>query len=319
MSLPTQHALTVPEAGGGQRIDLFVKDALKLSRAAVKALFDDGRVRVKGRIVKKGVMVEPGQVVEVELPSLEKGAVADASIALEVLHEDASLVFVNKPSHMPSHPLRPGEVGTVANALIARYPEVAAASEDSREGGLCHRLDVETSGVLLAARTKEAWQKMREAFSRHGDVDKRYWAAVSGPMADEGEIDLPLRHHPRHDDRVEPAAEGGEGAREAKSEFKVLARAGEYSLVEMRIFTGVLHQVRAHLAAIGAPLLGDELYGGRSVEGLDRFFLHARSLAVKHPVNGETVTVQAPLPEELSQVAERLGLGAGLLPPAAAS
>lgn len=308
MSGSTKHAVTVTDAFAGQRIDLVVKDGLKLSRAVVKSLFDEGKVRIKGRIMKKGVMVEAGQVIDVELPSMEKAAVADSSITLDVLHEDAALVFVNKPAHMPSHPLRPGEVGTVANALISRYPEVAAASEDSREGGLCHRLDVETSGVLLAARSREAWQKMREAFSRHGDVDKRYWAAVSGPLADSGEIDLPLRHHPRHDDRVEPAAEGGDGAREARSEFRVLVRSGELSLVEVRIFTGVLHQVRAHMAAIGAPLLGDALYGGRAIDGLDRFFLHAQSLAVKHPDSGETATVQAPLPSELAEVAARLGL-----------
>lgn len=304
----SKHSLTVPESAAGQRIDLFVKDALSLSRATVKSLFDEGRVRVKGRIVKKGVAVDAGQVVDVEVPTQQKAAVADASIELEVLHEDDALIFVNKPAQMPSHPLRPGETGTVANALIARYPEVATASEDSREGGLCHRLDVETSGVLLAARTREAWRAMREAFSARGDVDKRYWAAVSGPIADDGEIDLPLRHHARHADRVEPAAFGGDGAREAVSEFRVLSRSGEYSFVEVRIFTGVLHQVRAHLAAIGAPLLGDALYGGRHVEGLGRFFLHARSLCVKHPVTGKPVAVTAPLPADLIASARSVGL-----------
>ena len=125
----------------------------------------------------------------------------------------------------------------MANALVARYPECAQASEDAREGGLCHRLDIETSGVMLAARTREAWTAVREAFGGR-EVDKRYWALVTGPLADEGEIDVPLRHHPRHPDRVEPALEGEEGAREAHSEFRVLGRSGEYSLVEVRISHG---------------------------------------------------------------------------------
>ena len=134
---------------------------------------------------------------------------------------------------------------------------------------------------------------MREAFGGR-EVDKRYWALVTGPLADEGDR-LPLRHQ-RHPDRVEPALEG-ESAREAHSEFRVLERAGEYSLVEVRISTGVLHQVRAHLAAVGAPLVGDTLYGGREEPGLGRFFLHARALGLTHPVTKQRVRVESPLPE----------------------
>lgn len=302
--------LVVPADAASKRVDLFVKDALGLSRATVKQLFDDGKVRVNGRVAKKGGAVESGQTVRVEVTTEDRTAVADSSFALEVLHEDAQLLFVNKPAHRPSHPLKPGETGTVANALVARYPECAQASEDPREGGLCHRLDVETSGVLLAARDRESWKKMREAFSARDQVDKRYWALVTGPLADEGEIDLPLRHHPRHADRVEPAADEGPDAREAYSEFKVLGRAGEHSLVEVRIKTGVLHQVRAHLAAIGAPLVGDELYGGKPWPGLTRFFLHARALGVRHPVTGEALNVTAPLPEELRSVLSALQIDA---------
>ncbi|MFL5318449.1 MAG: RluA family pseudouridine synthase [Myxococcaceae bacterium] len=294
--------LVVAADQAGKRVDLFVKDALSLSRAVVKQLFDDGKVRVNGRIAKKGSSVESGQNVRVEVETHERTATPDTSFQLEVLHEDDDLLFVNKPAHRPSHPLKPGETGTVANAIVAMRPECGQAAEDPREGGLCHRLDVETSGVLLAAKNRAAWDAMRKAFSERGGVDKRYWALVTGPIADDGEIELPLRHHARHSDRVEPAAEGGPGAREAYSEFKVLAREGERSLVEVRIHTGVLHQVRAHLAAIGAPLVGDALYGGKEWPGLTRFFLHARSLEVTHPVSGQRVKVEAPLPDELKRV-----------------
>lgn len=307
MSTETRE-LTVPPEAAGTRVDLFVKEALSLSRAVVKQLFDDGKVRVNGRIAKKGVSVEAGQSVRVEVTTEDRTAAPDTSFTVPVLHEDAELLFVDKPAHRPSHPLKAGETGTVANAIVAMHPECAQASEDPREGGLCHRLDVETSGVLLAARTRQAWDAMRAAFSERGGVDKRYWALVTGPIADEGEIELPLRHHARHADRVEPAAEGGAGARDAYSEFRVLGREGERSLVEVKIHTGVLHQVRAHMAAIGAPLVGDALYGGKAWPGLTRFFLHARSLQVTHPVSGTPIRVEAPLPDELVKVLAEAGI-----------
>ena len=206
------------------------------------------------------------------------------------------------------HPLKPNETGTVANALVARYPECADAGADPREAGLCQRLDLETSGVLLAARDRPSWDSMREAISE-GDADKRYLALTAGPLADEGEIELKLVHAGDH---VRPSLDEG---REAKSAFRVLARAGELSLVEVRIFTGVLHQVRAHLAAVGAPIVGDALYGGRPEPGLSRFWLHASSLAVTHPKTKQRLKVTSPLPPELQAVlsahAIRLPAGEG--------
>ncbi len=293
------HELKVEPASQGKRLDLFVGEALSLSRARVKELFELDAVRVEGRRARKGQMVEAGQTVTVKEPEVRSSAAApEQGAALTVLHEDPALLFLDKPAGVPSHPLKPGEQGTVANALVARYPECALASEDSREGGLCHRLDIGTSGVLLAARSRTAWTAVRALFSERR-VDKRYWALVTGPLVGRGEIDLPLRHHPRHPDRVEPASDGGPDAREAVSLFEVLARSGEYALVEVQILTGVLHQVRAHLAAIGAPLVGDELYGGRPEQGLNRFFLHARTLALPHPETGERLQVESPLPPEL--------------------
>ncbi|MDC0714935.1 RluA family pseudouridine synthase [Stigmatella sp. ncwal1] len=301
------HTLTVEPTKAGQRIDLFVGEALGLSRAKLKRLFEEGAVRVDGRPAKKGLLVSAGQHILVKWEEETREAVPDTDFPLVVLHEDAALVVVDKPAGRPSHPLRAGETGTVANALVARYPECAQASEDSREGGLCHRLDIETSGVLLAARTREAWQRMRTAFGGR-EVDKHYVALVTGPLADEGEIEIPLRHHPRHPDRVEPALPGEEGAREAHSLFQVQARSGDFSLVEVRILTGVLHQVRAHLAGIGAPLVGDSLYGGREESGLSRFFLHARALGFTHPESGQKIQVESPLPQELAEVLRKHGL-----------
>ena len=302
-----KHAIEVSPAAAGRRLDLAVGEALGLSRAQVKALFESGAVRVRGRRPRKGERAEAGMVVEVEVPEEAPALVAQPELALRVLHEDAHLVAVDKAPGMPSHPLRPGETGTVANALVARYPECAAAGEDPREGGLVHRLDLETSGVLLAARDRATWDAVRALFTTRA-VDKRYWALTAGPIAEQGVIDLPLRH--RGEARMEPAADGGEPGREAVTEVRVLARQGDLALVEVRILTGVQHQIRAHLAAIGAPVMGDALYGGRPCPGLPRIFLHAHALGLVHPASGETLRVESPLPVDLRDALARVGLAA---------
>ncbi len=304
-----KHVLTIEASDAGARIDRLVGARLSLSRATLKDLFERHAVRVNGRWAKKGDTLEPGQVVEVDHEEVPRGVQADASLGLTVLYEDAALVFVDKPAKVPCHPLKPNESGTVANALVARYPELATVGEDPREGGLCHRLDVETSGVLLAARTREAHQAMRAAFGREGEIDKRYLALVSGPLSDEGVIELALAHAGDH---VRPAT-SAEG-RPARSEFKVLARRGPFALVEVHLVTGVLHQVRAHLAAIGAPIVGDALYDGPPEEGLSRFFLHAASLEVTHPETNRRLSVRSPLPAELSAVLDRRIPGASTTP-----
>jgi 23S rRNA pseudouridine1911/1915/1917 synthase len=297
--------LQLPAAATGRRLDVVVGEVLGLSRARVKSLFEAGAVRVDGRRPSKGDRATGGARVEVELAEEAPALVPEPNLALTLLYQDDWLLAVDKPAGMPSHPLKPGETGTAANALVARFPEVASAGEDAREGGLVHRLDIETSGVLLAARDRETWEAVRSLFQERA-VDKRYWALVAGPIGDEGSIELPLRH--KGEARVEPALDGGEPGRDALSHFRVLARAGELTLVEVRILTGVLHQVRAHLAAIGAPVVGDALYGGRPLPGLRRFFLHARALGLAHPKNESAFHAESPLPEELASVLSENGL-----------
>jgi len=306
--------LIVPEASGGARLDHFLRDALHLSRSRLSRIFQAGGITVDGRPAKKGQPVLPGQ--RVALASLPAAVTleADPEMPLRLLHLDEDLIAVDKPAGAPSHPLRPQERGTVANALVARFPECAQASPDSREGGLCHRLDIGTSGVLLAARSRSAWDRVRSSFARQ-EVDKRYWALVTGPLPDEGEIDLPLRHRPGHPDRVEPSAPGDAAARAARSSFQVLGRAGEFALVEVRIHTGVLHQVRAHLAALGCPVVGDPLYGGRDKPELGRFFLHAHSIELKHPSLGSSLRVVSPLPRDLADCLRGMDLSSPITPP----
>lgn len=296
-----KHVLVVEAGDAGERIDRFVGKKLTLSRSRLKALFDAQGVRINGRKAKKGDDVLAGQTVEVEHDDSPTDAVADASFELRVLHEDDALVFVDKPAGVPSQPLEARETGTIANALIARFPEMAGVGDDKREAGLCHRLDVETSGVLLAAKTRNAWEIMRKAFGAEREVTKRYVALVHGPIADEGVIEVPLEHAGDH---VRPTLSSAETGRPAITEFTVRARKGAFALVDVKLVTGVLHQVRAHLAAIGAPIVGDTLYDGPKEPGLTRFFLHAASLGVTHPVTHRELVVESPLPADLVAVLE---------------
>jgi 23S rRNA pseudouridine1911/1915/1917 synthase len=299
--------IEIPAERAGRRADAVVGEALGLSRRKLKELFEQGKVRLGKKPVRKGDTVEAGQRIQIAVDEPLPTLVAEPDAPLVVLHADEAFVFLDKPSGMPSHPLASGEIGTLANALVARYPECAGASPDAREGGLCHRLDVETSGVVLAARTPHAWQAARRSFQQR-EVGKYYLALVAGPIADEGEVAVPLRHDPKHPNRVEAAPEDPK-ARKAQTLFRVLARSGSYSLVQAQIITGVLHQVRAHLAAIGAPVVGDRLYEGPSLTGLDRFFLHARALSIRHPVEGKQLTVSSPLPSDLTKALQTANFG----------
>jgi 23S rRNA pseudouridine1911/1915/1917 synthase len=281
-------------------------------------------VRVDGRLARKaGLLVAAGQRValaasaSVEDPR-RTPPWPQPELPLIVLHEDADVVVVNKPAGWPSHPLRPGERGTLASALVARYPECISASPDAREGGLCQRLDLYTSGAIVAARNAPAWQAMREAL-RAGRVEKEYLALCVGtPAEDTLEVSLPLLPAPgpdRHRRLVVATAPEQiyhPEALDAQTRFSVLQRGARYTLICARTQTGRRHQVRAHLAYLGLPLVGDTLYGAPPPEpdALPGYFLHAWWLSF--PGKKAPVAVTAPLPPER---AEWL-LAQGLLVPA---
>jgi 23S rRNA pseudouridine1911/1915/1917 synthase len=294
---------------GTVRLDRFLADAAGLSRARIKEAFERGEVRVDGRRARKGDRAAAGSEVTAELPDETSEPVADDTKRLVVLFEDVDLIVVNKPAGMPSHPLENGERGTLGNALVGRNPECAAAGHDPRECGLVHRLDTETSGVLMAAKRPETYAALRRAFGAR-EVEKRYLALVGGAPGEGGEIDLPLAHDPRSARRMTACATEEEAtrlkARPAVTRYRVLERTGDLALLEVDISTGVMHQIRVHLSAIGAPVAGDALYGGPLVPGLSRQFLHAARIAFRHPTHGEKVTVEAPLPDELRLVLEKL-------------
>jgi 23S rRNA pseudouridine1911/1915/1917 synthase len=304
--------MQVEPSEAGMRVDHWLVAHLEgMSRSRVRALTGDGQVRLNGRRARKGDRVGAGDIIEVrELPPPAGWAAEpDPSLPLTLLHEDARVVVVDKAAGVPSHPLRFQEMGTVAQALVARFPEMASVGYSPREPGLLHRLDTQTSGVLVAARDAEAFDALRASL-REGRFDKRYQALCVGRLGAPQLIDWPISADRGDPTRVRVCRDAGEAARlrARPAETEVLeARVleelagGPFTLVTVRALMARRHQVRAHLAALGHPLVGDVPYGGPALPGLDRHFLHASFITFPHPDGGE-VRVTSPLPEDLASL-----------------
>lgn len=298
----------VPEGAAADRLDKAVAKLFSVSRGRAMDWIAEGRVRVDGKRAPKGAPAGPGARITVTLPPPDQ-PVPEPDLAIRIIHADASVVVADKPAGMPSHPLKPGEKGTAANALVGRFPELSQVGPQLREGGLVHRLDTDTSGVLLAARTNAAHAMLRAQFAAR-TVEKGYLALVTGEIHAGGEIALPLFHDPRDPRRMLAASDADyaeeHGARPALTRFAPVERKGQFTLLDVEIATGVMHQIRAHLSFIGHPLAGDELYGGPALAGLDRHFLHAARLGFAHP-DGSRTRYESPLPQELREAWQSLG------------
>ena len=309
--------VSIPPDAAGQRIDHVVAAALPgLSVSAARRLVQAGAVRIDGRRPRKGAKLgagETGATLEIDDGALEaaqgQGAARlpiapDPGVALAVLHEDPALVAVAKPAGVPSHPLAPGQRGTAANAIVARWPECADASPDPREGGLVHRLDTGTSGVLIAARTARAWTDLRAALTEDA-CEKTYLAEVLGAPPDAGVETAPIGRVGRRRGQVRVG--GGRQPMPAETAWQAIERREETTLVRVTLSAGRHHQVRAHLAAAGWPIVGDRRYGGGRIEPSAEpehgdeseaaMHLHAASVRFRHPVSGETILIEAPPPD----------------------
>jgi 23S rRNA pseudouridine1911/1915/1917 synthase len=304
-------------AGEGGRLDrVLVARFPGVGRRRWAALFADGAVAVDGARARKGDRVAAGARVTLrEEPAVGEALapIPEPELALDVLHADAHLVALAKPAGQPSHPLRPGETGTAANALVARFPECAGAGRDPREAGLVHRLDRCTSGVLVAARNREAWDAVHRAFAA-GEVEKHYLALVAG-AAGRGACDAPLRQAGR---RALLAQHGHRGALAASTSWHPIGEGPGVTLLAVEAATGRMHQVRAHLAGCGAPLVGDSLYGGPAEIAVDGEtvavpfpFLHAARITLPGRDRGERLTIAAPLAAERAALLARLGIAVG--------
>lgn len=295
-------AFVVDEEGEGSRLDAFVARRAGLSVREAARLCAEGRVLVDGRRAEKGRTLDVGARVEVQRAATG-WLVPQRAPSLAVVYEDDDVVVIDKPASIATHPLARGEGGTAADAVAARFPEVASASAHPREGGACHRLDTGTSGLIAFARSREAWEELRRAFLE-GRVGRSYLAVVEGRLAGDFVIDTPIAHHPGDKRRMVVVTEEGErirgSPRPARSVVRLVTASERASLVVVEAHGGRRHQVRVHLASAGHPLVGDVLYGGSALES-GRHLLHAALLALP----GRAALVAAPPPDFLRAAEER--------------
>lgn len=288
--------MEVDALGAGRRLDVIVSELAGLSRARAGALVGAGVVRVDGRVERKSYRVAAGDVVEIEEPS---PVAAAPPSGVEVVYEDEHLLVANKPPGVVVHAAAGVRGGTLVDALIASGRPLAPAAGPDRPG-IVHRLDRDVSGLLVVAKTDDAYDGLSTAM-RNREVERRYVALVQGsPDVDTGKIDAPIGRHPRHPTRMAVRADG----RPSVTWFAVAERFADAALLDIRLETGRTHQIRTHLASIGLPIVGDAAYGrdpafARSI-GLRRPFLHARSLGFDHPATGERVEVTIDLPDDLA-------------------
>ena len=299
---------TVPAAMAGERLDRFVSLLTGRSRAEAAALVAGGAVLIGGLAVTSGkVRLVEGDEVEVD-PGPEHGpAVApDPSVEVPVVYEDADVVVVDKPAGLVVHPGAGNRTGTLANGLVARYPEIAEVGEPDRPG-IVHRLDRDTSGLLVVARTETARRRLVAALSERR-VERAYLALVhGGPEADAGLVDAPIGRSARQPTKMTVSERG----RDARTGYEVVRRwpGEDCSLLRCRLETGRTHQIRVHLAAIGHPVIGDDAYDGgrRRPVRVPRLFLHATRLGFDHPTTSQHLTFDSPLPPDLQEVVDELG------------
>ncbi|MET0153895.1 MAG: RluA family pseudouridine synthase [Candidatus Binatia bacterium] len=305
----TRHRIHVAQ-GRAERVDrLLAASIAGVSRRGIQQMLSQRLVRIDGRAARKGEMIYGERILEVEvLAPLAAAIVAEAEPAVPLLVEDPSWVALDKPARRPSHALRASDRGTIANFIAARFPECISVGDSPLEAGLVHRLDTGTSGVIVAARSRETWLALRRQF-REGTIEKRYFAVVSGALAGPGVIDRPIAPHPRSRRKVQVLGEGDRnpGARTAITRYSPLAARRGMTLLEVEIPTGRMHQIRAHLAAIGHPVIGDVVYGEQAIaEG--RHLLHAARLGFDHPRDSRRVIVESPPPADFVRALRRLGL-----------
>jgi 23S rRNA pseudouridine1911/1915/1917 synthase len=343
-SAPKSIRIADNEAGG--RLDrLLATHIAELSRTRLKALIEAGAVAVDGRTIRDpGHRVNSGTAIEVDIPPPAAAKPAPEPIPLNVVYEDADIIVIDKPKNLVVHPAAGNWTGTLVNALVAHCGDSLSGIGGERRPGIVHRLDKDTTGLMVVAKNDRAHRALARQFADHGrggdPFDRSYLAFVWGaPERPRGTIDRPIDRHPQARDRMAVR----EGGREAVTHWEVLQRYGGHgsapssarsgakqggpvaSLLACRLETGRTHQIRVHLASIGHPLLGDDVYGAgfrtkaallpqqaqAALKALGRQALHAHILSIKHPTNSEFLTFRSELPPDLARLHSELAASAG--------
>ena len=344
----TQKSFVVAEPEAGERLDrVLARNVAELSRSRLKALIEAGAVTLDGHTIRDpNHRVNSGAAVAVDVPPPEPAKPAAEAIPLRVIYEDDDIIVIDKPRNLVVHPAAGNWTGTLVNALIAHCGDSLSGIGGERRPGIVHRLDKDTTGVMVVAKNDRAHQALAAQFADHGKTDetfeRSYLALVWGaPDRPHGTVDKPIDRHPKARDRMAVR----QGGREAVTHWQVLERyagkpgpqrvgragkpekpeAAVASLVACRLETGRTHQIRVHLASIGHPVMGDQVYGGgfrtkttllppeaqAALGALGRQALHAHILTVKHPTTGEIVTFRSELPPDLARLRSALAAPGG--------
>ena len=294
------------------RLDAYIAAVSDLSRSAAARLIEAGSVTVNGGLAEKKRAIADGDVVEITLPEPEECEAQPEDIPLDVVYEDGDIIVINKPQGMVVHPAPGNYSGTLVNALLFRCRDSLSGIGGVMRPGIVHRIDKDTSGLLVVAKNDFAHTALSEELKHHG-IEREYHALVKGGFGeDTGTIDLPIGRHPI--DRKKMAVlKNSESAREAVTHYEVLARYGNISYLKLMLETGRTHQIRVHMSYTGHPLLGDEVYGQskipfekRHAPLLNGQALHAKRLSLTHPRTGERMTFECELPENFKELLEVL-------------
>ena len=296
--------LRASEESKNQRLDAFLASSLDgLTRSQATRLIESGEVAVNGRAVSKSYKLAGGEDVAVTLPEPEPVEVVPQDIPLDVVYEDADVIVVNKPSGMVVHPAPGHPDGTLVNALLYHCAGTLSGVGGALRPGIVHRIDRDTSGLIIAAKNDAAHQYLSAQLADH-TLARTYECIVVGALReDRGTVDAPIARHPTDHKRMAVVA----GGREAVTHWEVIARYPGYTHVRCRLETGRTHQIRVHMAYIGHPILGDTVYGAKKeVPGLTGQCLHAVGLRFLHPRTHEVMELSCPLPDEFTRMLQKI-------------
>ncbi len=286
------------------RLDRYLASQLPdHSRSEIQRWIKEGLVRVNQRQAKPSLPLEPGDIITLTIPQPPPTHIQPENIPLTILYQDEDVIAIDKPAGLVVHPAAGHASGTLVNAILYHFPDLEGVGEGGRPG-IVHRLDKDTSGIILVARNARAHRHLQAQF-KDRTIHKTYLALVHGHLEPpQGIIDAAIGRHPRHRQRM--AVVPPDKGRAARTEYQVLDFYGPTSLVQAHPLTGRTHQIRVHLAALGHPIVGDAIYGRRDAYHLGRHFLHAHGLRFRRPADNTWVELESPLPPELQALLDRL-------------
>lgn len=304
-------AVVPDDFASGVRIDVFLAQKFpEFSRAFFQRCIMNGRVFLSGRTVRKSVKALPGNVIEIDWPDKDSNdeVVRPEDIPLDIIYEDDSIIVINKAPGIVVHPAHGNTTGTLVHGLLFHNEEVFEEMLDSyKRPGIVHRLDKDTSGVLIVAKNLDVWTTLKDTFREH-NLQKIYYTILIGtPAEPRGIIEQPIGRHPTNRLKMAVVPDG----KPSITHYKVISENNGCSLVKVRILTGRTHQIRVHFSHGGHPVLGDSLYGGKPSNAAvmpQRQMLHAWKLSIPHPVTQEIMTFCAPLPLDFTDTLEALGI-----------